>query len=66
MSDTEIIEWLEKNPLSITAIKVLKHWGYKIWWQTVAGDFDTLREAVEDCNKRYPKNLKIKLLKDNL
>lgn len=49
MKDTEILEWLEANPLAITATAVIKTgvFGRKTWWQSPYGDHDTLREAVE-------------------
>ena len=54
MTDTEIIDWIERNPESLSISVVVKHSTRRVWYRTGCGDYDSLREAVEAMNKEYP------------
>jgi hypothetical protein len=59
MSDTQRMDWLEREPERWACRKVDGHWKYRVVieskpgrWMTYSDEYDTLREAVDEGMKR--------------
>lgn len=59
MSDTQRMDWLEREPERWTCRKVDGQWKYRVvlggkpgHWMTYSDEYDTLREAVDEGMKQ--------------